>query len=906
MIVDPATGSAEILNGNGKARDKKTTKKLPPVELPVWFNDCVTWPDATAEMAPKKQVAFLPSQDRNITGMSFLSESDRRGEDGKETEQNLEDANRIWLDPLLFTEIDGVIRTSLELPETNGKDTPLSLRSTISLHCPLEGGMPLLNDIAEHIVSTQGAGLLRLNAQDLAELGGSYVCPDAGLDVSLQTLPFDAYSEGVEEIAAEEQEITEEDETAASEDEDPRPNPPKAPQVTGMWLSPTVIPLQGGNIGDAFKKLLGGQFSQANGAGNQKRGAKASEKIDEDIDVEPLMDEERLDKFLNALIDGAWARHSESASKGEATDDAAKPKLIICLDDLIRLSQTAIGIELVEKLAEVIRQRRSQRGERLVLVGLSIDTELLSSQDPEKTIQWETDHSIWRTMIVIPHAANGNVITSRHQALHAAHSQRNAQINLRNWYTTAAQMAPSLMPERVHILQPENKGLGHAIGLSRSVWTRDEIQRLATASIARVLTQKRDKVGLDDLVAAAHDNRVIDVLREGRIQTLRDTEALENGSNPLSALQGIFNTNIDTQMPLGFGSKDTKTGAGSSDVSARLQALQREADRYEKKLINGVVLPEKINTTFSDVHVAKATVEAVRDLTALSLQRPDAFKYGVLATNTLSGLLLYGPPGTGKTMLAKAVAKESSAAVLTVTGSDVNQMWVGESEKTVKAIFTLARKLSPCVVFIDEADALLASRGSDGRGGRPNHRDTINQFLLEWDGMNESGVFLMVATNRPFDLDDAVLRRLPRRVLVDLPTKDDREAILRIHLKGETLSDAVSLADLATKTPYYSGSDLKNVCVSAALAAVRDELEAKKAAEAKGEEYTFPEKRVLEQSHFEKAMGEVGSSVSADMSSLRAVKKFDEQYGERRGRRKKNPFGLGRAVEREEDARVRA
>jgi SpoVK/Ycf46/Vps4 family AAA+-type ATPase len=475
-------------------------------------------------------------------------------------------------------------------------------------------------------------------------------------------------------------------------------------------------------------------------------------------------------------------------------------------------------------------------------------------------------------------------------------------------------MAPALLPERKHILQPENKGLGNAIGLSRAVLPRDEIQRLATSSIARVLAQKREKVGLDDLVSAMSDNRVIDMLRGSRLATLRASEAKNSPFDPIGGFGNLFNSNMNPSMPLGFGPEDQKS-AGTSDVSARLQTLQKDADRYEKKLINGVILPEKMKTTFADVHVAKATVEAVRDLTALSLQRPDAFKYGVLATNTLSGLLLYGPPGTGKTMLAKAVAKESEAAVLTITGSDVNQMWVGESEKTVKAIFTLARKLAPCIVFIDEADALLASRGGDGRGGKPNHRDTINQFLLEWDGMNESGVFLMVATNRPFDLDDAVLRRLPRRVLVDLPTQADREAILRIHTKDETLASSVSLADLASKTPFYSGSDLKNVVVSAALSAVRDEIEAKKAHDAAQdttdgavkEEYVFPEKRTLDEKHFDKAMGEVGASVSADMSSLKAVRKFDEQYGERKGRRKPKPFGLGaRVEEKESDARVRA
>jgi SpoVK/Ycf46/Vps4 family AAA+-type ATPase len=903
MIVDPATGSAEIVEHSSRGRDKKQQKKLPPVRLPKWFDDCVTGPDTT-EANTKKQVVFLPSKDRNVTGMSFLSSSEDGAQAVTQGADSATDLKRIWLDPLIFTEIDGVIRTSLELPPAPEKDTPLSVRSTVSLHCPLDGSMPLLNDIIDHIAVTQKAGLLRLNAQDLAELGGSYVCPDAGLDASLQTLPFDSYADAIEETA-EDEDAMDEEETAA-EEEDDRPKPPR---MQTAFLTPTFIPMQG-NIGDILKKLTGANVPGGQNSGtNSRRGSKTGEKADEEAETELLMDEERLDKFLNTLIDGAWSRLPASAhGTAESITASGDPsrKLIVCIEDLIKISQTGIGIELVEKLAEVIRRRRAEHGEKIALVGLSIDNDLLTSTEAEKTIQWETDHSIWRTFIVMPHSADGKVVTSQEPSLRQASAQRNMELNLRSWYTIAAQMAPSLMPERHDILTALNSEIGGALGLSKLVFSRDDIQRLATASIARALTQKREKLGLDDLVNAANDCRIIDTLRQNRLHSLRAIEADRGPKGGFGATDSISALLNSFGGPKLSGPDPKQQPNGGSDVSARLQVLQREADRYEKRLINGVVLPERINTTFSDVHVATSTVESVRDLTALSLQRPDAFKYGVLATNTLSGLLLYGPPGTGKTMLAKAVAKESQAAVLTITGSDVNQMWVGESEKTVKAIFTLARKLAPCVVFIDEADALLASRGSDGRGGRPNHRDTINQFLLEWDGMNETGVFLMVATNRPFDLDDAVLRRLPRRVLVDLPTKTDREAILRIHSKDESLSPEVDIGHLAEQTPYYSGSDLKNLVVSAALTAVKDELDAKNKAEAAEVEYKYPEKRVLSKAHFHKAMGEIGASVSGDMSSLKQIKKFDEQYGDRKGRRKKNPYGFFRVEEREEDARVRA
>ena len=242
-------------------------------------------------------------------------------------------------------------------------------------------------------------------------------------------------------------------------------------------------------------------------------------------------------------------------------------------------------------------------------------------------------------------------------------------------------------------------------------------------------------------------------------------------------------------------------------------------------------------------------------------------------------------------------------------------MYVGEGEKNVRAIFSLAKKLAPCIVFIDEADAILGTRG--GSGNRNSHRELINQFLREWDGMTNTNAFIMAATNRPFDLDEASLRRLPRRLLVDLPTERDREEILRIHLKDEQLDADVSLSQLAFDTPMYSGSDLKNLCVAAALSCVREEMDAAKThdanideGDANAKKFEFAERRTLSSKHFSKAMEEISASINEDMRSLSAIKKFDEKYGDRRGRRKKlSSYGFKTVDEKEKQgsdaARVR-
>ncbi|EMC95233.1 hypothetical protein BAUCODRAFT_73052 [Baudoinia panamericana UAMH 10762] len=340
----------------------------------------------------------------------------------------------------------------------------------------------------------------------------------------------------------------------------------------------------------------------------------------------------------------------------------------------------------------------------------------------------------------------------------------------------------------------------------------------------------------------------------------------------------------------GNGGKNASDQGGDEPTRSRVDDIRGSCNPHETKLLTGVVDAKNIRTGFADVHAPTETIEALKTLTSLSLLRPEAFSYGVLASDKLPGLLLYGPPGTGKTLLAKAVAKESQATVLEISGAQIYEKYVGEGEKMVRAVFSLAKKLSPCIVFIDEADAIFGSRSS--AGNRNTHREIINQFLREWDGMDDHSVFMMVASNRPFDLDDAVLRRLPRRLLVDLPVQKDRESILNIHLKNELLDSTVSLSKLAEQTPLYSGSDLKNLCVAAALACVREENELA-ASHKEDKDFKLPEKRTLTSKHFEKAIAEISASISEDMSSLTAIRKFDEQFGDRRGRKKKAGYGFG-------------
>lgn len=230
---------------------------------------------------------------------------------------------------------------------------------------------------------------------------------------------------------------------------------------------------------------------------------------------------------------------------------------------------------------------------------------------------------------------------------------------------------------------------------------------------------------------------------------------------------------------------------------------------------------EKQKTTFKDVAGAK---EAKEDLIEVVDFLKNPTKYTSMGAKIPKGVLLVGAPGTGKTLLARAVAGEAQVPFFNISGSEFVEMFVGVGASRVRDLFKKAKRNAPCIVFIDEIDAVGRQRGAGLGGGNDEREQTLNQILTEMDGFEQdSNIIVMAATNRPDVLDPALLRpgRFDRRIVVDMPDIGDREEILKVHSRNKTLSKETDLRKIAAHTPGFSGADLENLMNEAAILAAR-------------------------------------------------------------------------------------
>ncbi|KAK9370092.1 P-loop containing nucleoside triphosphate hydrolase protein [Lipomyces kononenkoae] len=289
-----------------------------------------------------------------------------------------------------------------------------------------------------------------------------------------------------------------------------------------------------------------------------------------------------------------------------------------------------------------------------------------------------------------------------------------------------------------------------------------------------------------------------------------------------TVISGFF---IDRTLRHLLGPTSSVKASAAQDAVRRFKARKPDVDldhlnEHELLIMTEVIAPEDINVTFEDIGGLETIISDLRESVLYPLTMPSFFAQNSPLLQAPKGVLLYGPPGCGKTMLAKALASESSATFINVKISSILDKWFGESNKLVAGIFSLAHKLQPSIIFIDEIDSFLRERSKSDHEVMSMLKA---EFMTLWDGLTTEGrVMVLGATNRPNDIDSAFLRRMPKRFSIKLPDAEQRKRILKLMLNGTELEPHFELDALIAKMAGLSGSDIKEACRDAAMVPARE------------------------------------------------------------------------------------
>ncbi len=367
---------------------------------------------------------------------------------------------------------------------------------------------------------------------------------------------------------------------------------------------------------------------------------------------------------------------------------------------------------------------------------------------------------------------------------------------------------------------------------------------ILVAAVLLVLTlptTRTENVSLSQLVDEAKSGKVerIEVDGDKLTATLKDSNAAKQVAYKESGTSLVKDYGIDPKKVV----IDPKSSEGGSNIWLQLLLtllpialiigffyfMMRQAQGQGNQAMNfgksraRLYGTDKKKVTFKEVAGAD---EAKQELTEIVEFLKYPTKFEALGAKIPKGVLLYGPPGTGKTLLARAVAGEAGVPFFSIAGSDFVEMFVGVGASRVRDLFMKAKKNAPCIIFIDEIDAVGRQRGTGMGGGHDEREQTLNQILVEMDGFEQgTNVIVMAATNRPDVLDPALLRpgRFDRRVTLDSPDYKSRKAILEVHSEGKPLDKDANLDEVAKKTPGFSGADLENLMNEAAIFAARQD-----------------------------------------------------------------------------------
>ena len=665
-------------------RNVKPRERLPAVYIPPWFLDCNVILRGDCAHAPTDdglktavRLAGPPSdhvtkgegkataEDASLVEKAPESEeSDGRQQESGEVLSSKSRSTAPLLDIIHMREISSVVSAGLQVPSWQRAEVAASPKPHVVLFCPKNGGSSFLDAIGLQLAEENSTDFLRLTPQDIAEIGGDYMDdPTAFRGSTLSSLGYDTQLVTAKRFPQRSEDPPEEDEFDEAEDEDMdqgpgRPTHPMPGRVGGISAI-HVGTFAANSFQDLFKP-----FMSQSGPPQQPKsiGSKSA------VQVKDTMPELKMTVLVETLLDAPDVKRAAERSETEASTTQEKQEavgdsnsaspyppdgapespfrdaergpegLIVLIQDYPQINATVNGGKFLDKVHEVIEARRRE-GQRVLIVGTASAKELMPSfsRSGVDNVQREARDLPTRTIVTpINEVSPEHTFAQRHKEKIKAINMRHLKDMLRRTAPMPAQVASVISDRTINV----DSKTTFSSGLEDSVWSLDVVSRAATTTLG--LIQESEEMTIK------HIEQALELIESS------DTAKVDWVTNEKEQREKVTKPN---------------GSASETDYKGRMRKLRQTCNDHEKKLLNGVVDPENIRTTFADVQASPQTIDALKTLTSLSLVRPDAFTYGVLATDRIPGLLLYGPPGTGKTLLAKAVAKESGATVLEVSGS---------------------------------------------------------------------------------------------------------------------------------------------------------------------------------------------------------------------------------------------
>ena len=690
-------------------RNIRKVKELPPVHIPPWFLERnvrlrdtqahVRWnipptnrnvdendlnPSSSAPPITVNNLAESGSGNESKDIKASGNHSRRTTGTGRKGSNNTGDATLertifvdeeaktvpFQLDTSNMREIFSMVSAGLQVPQWQRAELTASPKPHLVLFCPKDGTSYFLETLGRALAAQNGTDFLRLNAQDIAEVGGDYIDEASDFKAStLSSLGYDAplvagtrYQHNSDEDAEDDDFDEPDEEEMETETDQDRVRPVQlghGPRFGAIHVS--AFP---GGIQDVLKSLVPAAGPQL-GKPLLMQPVQQPKDITPDLKmgllVETLLNAVEIKRVTQKTVPDSSAEQESAGFTGKPNVISNEPQvsptrslsspttergsegLVVLVQDYPQINSIVNGAKFLDKLHEVVDMRRKE-GQKVLIVGTASSKELMPSfsRSGVNEVQNEPRDGPTRTIVtpILEVGPGYNTFAQEHKRKMEETNLRHIRDMLRRTAPNFAQVAPVVMDWKLEI---DSKS-SFLSGLGESIWSMDKTNRVATTALgllddSQELTSKHIEQALE-LIESSDNAKAKWVTKEKELPKKRKTE--EPGPT------------IDEE------SKE------------RMRKLRKTCNSHEKKLLNGVVNAEAIRTSFADVQAPPSTIDALKTLTSLSLVRPDAFKYGVLATDRIPGLLLYGPPGTGKTLLAKAVAKESGATVLEVSGSGMS------------------------------------------------------------------------------------------------------------------------------------------------------------------------------------------------------------------------------------------